>query len=825
MFSAKVSLENALYWYQKKIGAYDKQSWEKSIEERVLKGLSDAVPKKVARVKTELIDLDLIRGSAFTKAKPQQSYLATTYLGITRVILFPFYLKWWTNQTNSWICWLLLSLYFLQISALCIFINRMSDDEFASVPISELLSPIVMFCILGTMQSQITSSNSSKTEHRRSNRHRSTPSFSLKENVSKSKNVKWQTRSELNGVEDDNKENMLKSDSKVKPLFSPAKKKNSDEESGLDCPDFKEGDKDYVPLQQRRGLHLDLQLNESDNSSDRSRAFGAKVEEEEKNSVSESEPEREISSIDCSPYSTVTSNNENQWKKYSDMVVKKIRNLSSRRYPLSDVKYSDTSNVRSKLMLNKSKSTSKKPKNIRNKLNKGVVNSTRCAYSSGDSEGSLSPGVQIKGITTDLEWPMINSDGTSDEDIEGDVEDETPAVTQATTEFFTFTDDIPSILNFVDDTSFGVESKTEKNDKSDKGRRLLKVSCTIWQHNECQKIDLSVLDISSAIIRKVESVKYSNEYFYLAFLLSLIISFIPTVFRLKMTNEPVSQTSETAGTTAFNSSSDTSVQLSDVVRTLDTRIILDIIASIPLSWSYLFVVAVALCARFMFSLIFFFLLCVAERTFRERFLYAKYFCHLTSSRRTKRSVLPHFRLNKVRNIKTWLSVRSYLRKHGPQRSVDVIVSTSFIIAVTILTFLCIQLLRESEICAEKLYCWEMVFWNLSIGIYIMRVIILGSKMNKKYRSNLSVLITEQINLYLQMEQKPHKKDTLNLANNVLKLAASLLKQLEVPFKISGFSANPYLYNVTKVIVLSAFSAVLTEMLGFKLKLYKIKLPG
>ena len=39
----------------------------------------------------------------------------------------------------------------------------------------------------------------------------------------------------------------------------------------------------------------------------------------------------------------------------------------------------------------------------------------------------------------------------------------------------------------------------------------------------------------------------------------------------------------------------------------------------------------------------------------------------------------------------------------------------------------------------------------------------------------------------------------------------------------GFSANPFLYNATKVIVLSACSGVLSDMLGFKLKLYKIKL--
>ena len=136
-----------------------------------------------------------------------------------------------------------------------------------------------------------------------------------------------------------------------------------------------------------------------------------------------------------------------------------------------------------------------------------------------------------------------------------------------------------------------------------------------------------------------------------------------------------------------------------------------------------------------------------------------------------------------------------------------------------------QLLKEAEICAGKLYCYEMVFWNMAIGVYIMRLIILGSKINRKYRSNLSVLLTEQVNLYLKLEQKPHKKEELQLANNVLKLACDLIKELEVPFKISGFSANPYLYNITKVIVLSAFSSLLSEILGFKLKLTKIKLSG
>lgn len=153
-----------------------------------------------------------------------------------------------------------------------------------------------------------------------------------------------------------------------------------------------------------------------------------------------------------------------------------------------------------------------------------------------------------------------------------------------------------------------------------------------------------------------------------------------------------------------------------------------------------------------------------------------------------------------------------------------IVSSSFMTTIIILTLMCVQLLKDTDTYLDFLCNWELLVWCMALGVYLMRFMTLGLKINKKYR-NLSVLITEQINLYLQMEQKPHKKEELMVANNVLKLAEDLLKELESPFKISGVSANPVLYNIVKVVVLSAFSAVLTEICGFKLKLYKIKLKG
>jgi hypothetical protein len=150
------------------------------------------------------------------------------------------------------------------------------------------------------------------------------------------------------------------------------------------------------------------------------------------------------------------------------------------------------------------------------------------------------------------------------------------------------------------------------------------------------------------------------------------------------------------------------------------------------------------------------------------------------------------------------------------------VSAAFLVTIVLISILCIELLQDSGSFLDHLGNWELVMWCLALGVFLMRFITLGTNINKKYR-NFSVLITEQINLYLHMEQKPHKKDELMIANSVLKLAENLLKELESPFRVSGLSANPLLYNITKVVVLSAFSAVLTELLGFKLKLYKIKI--
>lgn len=70
---------------------------------------------------------------------------------------------------------------------------------------------------------------------------------------------------------------------------------------------------------------------------------------------------------------------------------------------------------------------------------------------------------------------------------------------------------------------------------------------------------------------------------------------------------------------------------------------------------------------------------------------------------------------------------------------------------------------------------EATVWSCCLGICLLRLLTLGGNVNKKYRGCLSAILTEQINLHLAIEQRPESKEQLTVANNVLKLAADLLK--------------------------------------------------
>lgn len=154
------------------------------------------------------------------------------------------------------------------------------------------------------------------------------------------------------------------------------------------------------------------------------------------------------------------------------------------------------------------------------------------------------------------------------------------------------------------------------------------MSCVVWQQNECQKVDLTVLDISSSIIRKVGKAKHSNEYFYLAIVFALILAFIPGIYRLQSngpsSNGTVDQSSKPQVYGPMNEPQDSpSFLMAENLLNFhnipfpELAVIVESMIAPSSSWLICHIIIVAILQRFCLNMCFFFLLCVAERTFKE----------------------------------------------------------------------------------------------------------------------------------------------------------------------------------------------------------------
>ncbi|XP_054012677.1 protein phtf isoform X1 [Hylaeus anthracinus] len=802
-----MKLNELVYWYQKKIGTYDKQQWEKTVEQHILGGFTH-VPMRTAKLKTEYIDVDLVRGSSFPKAKPKHGLSIVACLALQRLLFLPLYRKWWMQQTSLKIFTLFLLLYSLQMVNMCIYFYQMAKDKESDiVSTSEVLIPTIMMLVLCIVHSHIVSTHTgpsisdgqSKQRIVRRSRHarcrlgksRTRQNLRLHEDSKSSQDTASEKASTVNGevltsVRFAKKvviENSLTASRSQEFMTAQAPCDNELISSSVSNPlPINEASTSHTPsIQNTKNVHLDDDGFESLNgnvSSDNDRGIARATTEKSKQKRNVLHKNNE----DCNlRLEGSTTQQILLQPKFSALELSKIEDISSK----SDGE------------------TSNKVDKDHSPVAIGPRKSRQQCESEEEGECEETATHHLTEATTSAtEWMGVttNSDDCSysSELEESDLHSET---NKNYGEFV----EHPFSWEFELPPSIMLSSSCASYDR---------VSCAIWTRRDIKKAELSVLDISSAIIARVESMPESMNYFYGGLILSVVLALIPSIKRL---NDHVGMD---------NSSNITSSFIPNDLIYVNLETYSDIICKViglafgTTLWERI-VVLISAFERLMLSCLLFFLLAVAERTYKQRLLYAKLFSHLTSSRRARKSDLPHFRLNKVRNIKLWLSVRSYLKRRGPQRSVDVIVSAVFIVTLLLLSFVSLELIKDLESLHSR-YNVEALFWSFSLGIFILRFMTLGTKINKKYR-NLSVLITEQINLYLQIEQKPHKKEELMVANNVLKLAADLIKELESPFKISGLSANPYLYTITKVVLLSALSGVLSELLGFKLKLHKIKI--
>uniref|UniRef100_A0AAR2J1T5 PHTF1/2 N-terminal domain-containing protein n=1 Tax=Pygocentrus nattereri TaxID=42514 RepID=A0AAR2J1T5_PYGNA len=724
-------------WYC--IGAYDQQIWEKSVEQREIKGLRNK-PKKTGHVKPDLIDVDLVRGSAFAKAKPESPWTSLTRKGIVRVVLFPFFFRWWIQVTSKAIFLLLLSLYLLQVAAAVLFFSISQPHD---IPATEVFGAIWLMLLLGTVHCQIVSTRTPKPAPNGTGKRR--------RKLRKAAHLEVHREGDGSSTTDNTQEGALHSSGSAAAHslgaffrdFWHNVFKSGSKKSKLSIDKSTETDNGYVSLDGRvtsKSSEEGLQLHD---------------------------PHCELLRSEEPCWSCPQPRNNLILPPLTKVLLRSVENMSDEASSEEDPE--NYSTLRRGVERMNSDSTLRNRKTHHYKKHytaeetpkSGTSCSSRCSsLRTHDSEST-----RHESETEDVLWEDFLHCAECRSSCTSETEGEGSAVCPA------------SKKEYRDDPFH--QGHAPWLHSSNPG--LERVSAIVWEGNECKKADMSVLEISGMIMNRVNLYTPGIGYQIFGNLVAVTLGLTPFAYRLfqyKDLDQLASLSASEMISIAFGSSSSIMV---------------------------IAMVTVSLVVRVCLIWLFFFLLSVAERTYKQRLLFAKLFGHLTSARRARKSEVPHFRLKKVQNIKMWLSLRSYLKLKA---FVHVLSLFSPLVSM--------QLLHVHETFLEFHYNWELVIWCLSLSLFLLRFVTLGSETSKKY-SNTSILLTEQINLYLKMEKKPNKKEELTLVNNVLKLATKLLKELDSPFRLYGLTMNPLLYNITQVVILSAVSGVISDLLGFNVK--------
>nr|KAF6413965.1 putative homeodomain transcription factor 1 [Molossus molossus] len=683
---------DAISWYQKKIGAYDQQIWEKSIEQTQIKGFKNK-PKKMGHIKPDLIDVDLIRGSTFAKAKPEIPWTSLTRKGLVRVVFFPLFSNWWIQVTSIRIFVWLLLLYLMQVIALVLYFMM------PIVNVSEVLGPLCLMLLMGTVHCQMVSTQIARPAGSNGSRRRR------------------KLRKTVNG--DGNRESGNNSSDKVRGVET------------VEPVPFISGF--WGTLFGNRAKRVKLICNkgtETDNDTSCLRPVIKKRQgrpeiktwpETEKAKFSDGEKcHREaFRRVGNGMSDDLSSEEDGEARTQMMMLRRSVEGASSdngcevkTRKPVLP-RHTD-----SQVM----KTTTKWCHIVRDSDSLVESEFESAAFISQGSRSGVDGGARSLSMsrrdsestrhdseTEDMLWddllhgPECRSSVTSDS--EGAHVRTLPA--GATRD--------PKEDVFQQNHLFWLQNSSPASDR---------VSAIIWEGSECKKLDMSVLEISGVIMSRVNAHQQGVGYQMLGNVVTVGLALFPFLHRL------------------FR------VKSLDQLKSISAEEILTLFCGAPPVTPVIILSIINFFERLCLTWMFFFMMCVAERTYK-------------------------------------------------------------------------QVLQGHKTFLNDAYNWEFLIWETALLLFLLRLASLGSETNKKY-SNVSILLTEQINLYLKMEKKPTKKEQLTLVNNVLKLSTKLLKELDTPFRLYGLTMNPLIYNITRVVILSAVSGVISDLLGFNIRLWKIK---
>uniref|UniRef100_H3AR04 Putative homeodomain transcription factor 2 n=1 Tax=Latimeria chalumnae TaxID=7897 RepID=H3AR04_LATCH len=587
------------------IGAYDQQIWEKSVEQREIKfiilGLRNK-PKKTGHVKSDLIDVDLVRGSAFAKAKPESPWTSLTRKGLVRVVFFPFFFRWWIQVTSKGIFFWLLFLYLLQAAAIVFFCTTPYSH---SVPLTEVFGPIWLMLLLGTVHCQIVSTRTPKPPPITGGKRR-------RRKLRKAAHLEVHREGDGSSTTDNTQEGALQSSGTSIPysigtvfrdiwhaaffLSGSKKTKKSIDKST-------ETDNGYVSLD------------------------GKVTSKSSEDGIQIHEPQCEVLRSEEGSWNTGTARNTLSHQKD---IQRTVTNLSDEVSSEEDPEAS----------YNRRRSVERTSSDC-------MLRARKSNHFKKHYPPELVPSFPMSQDRAHI-WMLQKSDSTNSEI-------KTPP--------FLF----KSIIYYSVVLCTCVDTVTTQNRKQEypcvwensrsvymhtrghlpwlhsNNPGLERVSAIVWEGNDCKKADMSVLEISGMIMNRVNSYSPGIGYQIFGNLVSLILGLTPFVFRLFQYKD-LEQLATLCATEVYIIALGSNPDVMVI-----SMVIISFVVRVSLIW------------------IFFFMLCVAERTYKQRLLFAKLFGHLTSARRARKSEVPHFRLKKVQNIKMWLSLRSYLKKNhrGP----------------------------------------------------------------------------------------------------------------------------------------------------------------
>lgn len=165
---ALTSFRSNIDWYQSKIGDHDKQYWEQSVEGKMLNSI-DSLPKRDVNhteQNRELLDIDLLKGSTFTKAAPSHTSYMRTWIGLVKILFLPFYFKWWIKHTTWRFFAGILLLYASQIFVTSVyFYLPKTSSSTSAVLLFEVTNPLLFMFVLSVIHTQIVYTQASARSH------------------------------------------------------------------------------------------------------------------------------------------------------------------------------------------------------------------------------------------------------------------------------------------------------------------------------------------------------------------------------------------------------------------------------------------------------------------------------------------------------------------------------------------------------------------------------------------------------------------------------------------------------------------------------------